>query len=77
MKRDVPMLLNRNEKRHLGGYEASKRAAKQTVERAVRRGQLSEGVAKKQAATRCQSYKAGVGLDGYRGAFQGDQVRHC
>jgi hypothetical protein len=40
MKRDVHMPLTRNEKRHLTGYEGQKRTTAQTVDRAVRRGQL-------------------------------------
>lgn len=38
MKRDVPMPLTRNERRHLAGYEGQKRITAQTVDRAMRRG---------------------------------------
>jgi hypothetical protein len=71
MKRDVPMPLNRNEKRHLGGYKASKRAAKQTVERAVRRGQLSGGVAKSKLELDARVTKQESGLTAIVARFKG------
>jgi hypothetical protein len=37
-----PMPLNRNEKRHLEGYELAKKAAKDKVDRAERQGQLKD-----------------------------------
>lgn len=48
LKKSNPMPLTRNEKRHLGGYELAKKAAKDKVDRAVRRGQLKDSRSKAQ-----------------------------
>ncbi|GAQ92847.1 hypothetical protein KFL_011650020 [Klebsormidium nitens] len=61
LKRTVPTPLTRNEKRHLGGYELAKKAAKDRVDRAVRRGQLPDSRSKAQLDKKISALEPNLG----------------